>query len=282
MNLNQDKFFIVNIGQNLPMGEFTAHSRFENAVNFINSNKEVLSLVNDIGNMAANAICIGFSELAGITSLQVEKSFIVVNGIKINSLGIPLFDSACGMDKEKIVRIEKMFFDIRKHSYSLFPCKSLMVLYFPEMESQFSSGFDKAFLQQSKFAFEQFRNGKVLEGVKMFRGTGYGFTPSGDDFNAGFLFGLNILEQKFDKDLSEFKHQVYSIAIGGNPVVNTFLLLASQARYFNRLKKALFLLPGKDKTATSEAFQPLLTHGETSGADLLAGLITSIHYKSIV
>lgn len=269
-------------GDCLPKGKFKLHSAFANAANFINSSSEVLGLVNNHENITPNALCIPGVDFSAISCIEVDDLYIFIEHNKIERSRVPEFESEIRFSKDEIFKIENLLKNIRTVSISSIPQKSLMALYFPQLESQFSSGFDKAFLCQSKLAFQQFQNGKVLEGIAMFRGIGYGFTPSGDDFNAGFLFGLNILEEKFDKDFSEFKHQVYNIAKGGNPVVNTFLLLAMQARYFNRLKKTLFLLPGKDKTATSEAFQPLLMHGETSGADLLAGLITAVHYKTIL
>ena len=71
------------------------------------------------------------------------------------------------------------------------------------------------------------------------RGTGYGLTPSGDDFIAGFLLGTFFNEYRYRKDFSGLREKIFQAATGNNVLTNSFLLNAKSGNYFFPLKKNL-------------------------------------------
>ena len=72
---------------------------------------------------------------------------------------------------------------------------SLAALLSNNRTKEFSTGFQKAFLQQMKTGTDLIFSGDVASGVKNLRGCGFGLTPSGDDFLSGLLFAIDFIEK---------------------------------------------------------------------------------------
>jgi len=121
--------------------------------------------------------------------------------------------------------------------------------------------------------------GELIKGVKTIKGTGYGLTPSGDDFIAGLLLGMHYNEFKYRKNLYKIKNDIYQAVAGQNLLTSSFLFQAKEANYFRILKNFLFLLFDAEISTTKDKLIQLFSLGATSGADLLTGYIFSIKYK---
>jgi hypothetical protein len=121
-------------------------------------------------------------------------------------------------------------------------------------------------------AIQKLRNGDVIEAVDSFKGSGYGQTPSGDDFNTGLLLGLKLRQRLEKKELSEICASVYAHSLGNNLLVNTFLNQACHGWYNENWKNLLDALSGKTGDLET-AIKAILAQGETSGADTLTGFL---------
>jgi len=75
--------------------------------------------------------------------------------------------------------------------------------------SHFDSEFEKAFVKRMGDGVKLIWAGQIIRGVKRLKGCGFGLTPSGDDFIAGLLFGLNVIQQARNKDLGWLIAGVY-------------------------------------------------------------------------
>ncbi len=269
---------IKNAGDQLPSGNFTYHSGFENITNLMNDAGEMIFITSDETKSGPSTIVITPGNLQEIRLAVIEKETMRIGDKTFKTALVNRFDSSLTIDKKQASLVEKRLYKIVTDA-SLFNEKSLGFLLHPDMERHFSGSFDRHYVHQVKKAFDLMIHQKIVQGVQMIKGTGYGLTPSGDDFIAGLLYGIHFNEQKFDKNLQGIKWLIFNAAQSNNSLVNTFLKHAVQSRYFYTLKKILFLLSGENEPAIPELRETIFSHGHTSGADLFSGYITSVIYK---
>jgi hypothetical protein len=150
--------------------------------------------------------------------------------------------------------------------------KSLAFLLNDKRTQNFRSGFERTFVKQVKRSVGQIFSGDRLNGVRTLSGCGLGLTPSGDDFIAGLLIGLNLRGTGF----RGFAEQVFAAARSDNIFSNTFLDLARRGLLFGRMKNLIFALVHGDADAVRGATGGLLAVGESSGADLGTGFVLTV------
>ena len=158
------------------------------------------------------------------------------------------------------------------------PSKSLAVLLESERERQFAHGFEQAYLARVRTGIDKILNGDVEQGIGMIKGLGFGLTPSGDDFIVGFLLGLIVIERIDGCDLKTLRQRMYDIAVGQNPISNTFLYCAKEGWLFDRWKRVLTVLLSDEDVALDDMVRRLVSVGETSGADTAVGFVVSMKY----
>jgi len=108
-------------------------------------------------------------------------------------------------------------------------------------------------------------------------GLGGGLTPSGDDFIMGLLLSLNRWNHLFVtlKDLSQLNQQVLLAAHDRTTVLSSNLIEAATLGLADeRLIRAVDFI-AVDKYRQHEVLQGLLSWGNSSGVDALAGMITA-------
>lgn len=267
---------IIQTGDCLTHGEYIRHSVFKRSVNFINSNGAFCLLTNDINNSAPNSITIECEHIPEFQSINLTEKIIHFNDQEINRKHIPVYKSNLDITGLNALNLANNLTNIIQHYRKDFPEKSLAFLLFPENARYFEKGFDKAFFDNSYSSYLKILSGNIIEGVIKIKGTGFGLTPSGDDFITGLLFGLHINEIIYKINLTPVRNDVYNAALGENPFTNSFLYYAKNANYFFRLKKFVTLLSEKKTGDLDDALKLLFSVGATSGADLLTGLIISI------
>lgn len=114
------------------------------------------------------------------------------------------------------------------------------------------------------------------QGIRLIKGTGYGFTPGGDDFISGYLSGLYLSNRAFGKDVSKIQEAVYKESKTENIVSNNFIYCSFKGYFFERIRNLIIsLLEGSEEEIMTDALK-VLSLGETSGADFAAGLICSM------
>jgi hypothetical protein len=108
------------------------------------------------------------------------------------------------------------------------------------------------------------------------KGCGLGLTPAGDDFIAGFLIGLHLLQRLHGMDAQPTADAVFRAARGKNIFSNAFLNLARRGLFFGHMKDLLVALVSGSEASVRRATKKLFTVGETSGADLATGLFMTL------
>ena len=268
------------IGDDLPSGTFIPHSRFETVVNFVNDQNLIVYITSNRDLLASNAIFLPGVLLDETTILTISNDTIKINDLYFKRYLMDIYDSTFHFEDVDFTVFESSLVQILSNYSDLFPEKSLIFLLNPENEKFFTSGFDQHFMCNAKKSCELILAGEIVKGIENIRGTGYGLTPSGDDFIAGFFLGLHFNECKFKIDLSELREKIYHAAAGKNLLTNSFLKNAVNKKYFRPLKNVLLLLCEMTNFSFPDALNALLLMGATSGADLLTGYIYSIKHKA--
>ena len=156
------------------------------------------------------------------------------------------------------------------------PPKSLAFLLDSKRRRNFRTGFNEAFAEQITRGTRHIFQGRLLQGVRQLKGCGLGLTPAGDDFIAGLLIGLHLLQMLRGRDLQPTVDAVFRAARGKNIFSNTFLDLARRGLHFGHMKDLLLALTSGSKASVRRAGRKLLSVGETSGADLATGLFLTL------
>jgi len=146
------------------------------------------------------------------------------------------------------------------------PPKSLAFLIDPKRRKNFRSGFERAFAEQIEQGAEQLLAGKPLTGIRRLKGCGLGLTPAGDDFIAGHLIGLYVVQELRGRKLRSAGDTIFRAARGNNVFSNAYLDLARRGLLFGRMKDLLIaLLDSSSENAVRRTAQALFAMGETSG-----------------
>jgi len=119
---------------------------------------------------------------------------------------------------------------------------------------------------------------KFIVGIKKIKGVGFGLTPSGDDFVAGLLAALNLLESLDGINRKDLKSEIAAAARGGNPLSNSFITLARDGFLFERFQRMISTLLRGNKNQIRTAAKILFFHGETSGSDMAVGFLLTIKF----
>jgi hypothetical protein len=154
--------------------------------------------------------------------------------------------------------------------------KSLAFLLDERRTVNFRPGFERAFTEQTQRGVQQMRNGHLLAGVRTLRGCGLGLTPSGDDFIAGLLIGLNLLQRLRGQDCREIVDEVFRTARTENVFSNSFLDLARRGLLFGRMKDLVLALMSESEEMVRKSAARLMAIGGSSGADLGTGFLLTV------
>ncbi|MBU4562281.1 DUF2877 domain-containing protein, partial [bacterium] len=144
--------------------------------------------------------------------------------------------------------------------------------------------FDKNFLKRIKGGVYNIFNNKLINGIKKVKGIGFGLTPSGDDFIAGFLIALYVIDNIYNYDVKfkELRETIYRISKSENLLSNSFLSLSKDGFLFDRIKKLIISILNESEQKIFNRTKNLLSIGDTSGSDLGVGFLLTIKKGGIL
>jgi len=147
---------------------------------------------------------------------------------------------------------------------------------------QLRPGFETAFAMKVKEAVLQVFHGDARAGARSLRGCGFGLTPSGDDFIAGLLAALPVLEKLHRVSLARLRDRIHAAARGTNRLSNSFLDQARDGCFSARFR-ALLLALGRGKEYNIRVqTKGLLAVGETSGSDMGVGFLMTVRRGGVL
>ncbi len=252
---------LVSIGDQIAAGTCRFHSRFKRAVNFTQGDRLVSVVDKTIGPGPLNIVLRDFDAGESRTHLKISHGQVTFEGRKFPFASRHRYCSTLDCQISSRFRGNLPVFEELLAKTS--PPKSLAFLLDDTRMVHFRSGFEENFAEQVKFSVHQIFHGDRLHGVRTLAGCGIGLTPSGDDFIAGHLIGLNLR--------GETARQVFEAARSNNIFSNTFLDLAQQGRLFGRMKNLIMSMMDGSEEIVRECTERLFAVGGTSGADLGTG-----------
>ena len=272
---------ITAYGDFLTIGTYQFHSGFVNIDNFVNHNGEFISLAANLSFLAPNSIISSNFVSGDYSDIIIDKEFVIIDNQKHILKKELQYSSEFKYPEINYTALIIKIQDFIRQYKSDFPPKSLLFLLLPENKQYFTSAFEKAYMQQMDFAFSLFQP-QLFQSIKGIKSRGSGLTPSGDDFIAGVLFGIDLLEKISNKKYGDIKYKLYEISQTNNLFSSNMLRLAYNSKYFKRIKDflyAFFYLTLKD---VNTVFVNLISIGDTSGADLLTGFFAVLLYKPFI
>jgi hypothetical protein len=283
---------LMSWGDHIADGEYVLHSRFSQALNFVRKGVEngripLLSLVTE--KVGAGPINVVFRQLPHVRdrSLRISQNHLLFSQntyefdtSRCYNSSWPIFTfQSGGLSQSSVLvrRLEQFEKALVRHA----PGKSLAALIEPERERYFRAGFEQAILTRWRNSVHELLHGNVEEGIHLMKGVGFGLTPGGDDFLAGFLLGLWLLQQNGSDEVTISRQRFYALSIGENLLSNTFLYCAKEGWLFERWKRAFAYLSGEQGLSSDSIIRDLVSVGETSGADTAVGFVLAIKMEGI-
>ena len=275
---------IISIGDRIFPGEYTLHSSFRNVVNLTDGESLVALVTREVGRGPVNIVVEGL-EPGSIETLRIDRETISISGDSYLFDRRLLFHSHPGtgpVDKGHLAKNLGVFDD---SLLELSPPKSLAFLVDEKREINFRSSFEKGFTERMKEGVRSiFLSGRssepaaknIVSGVKKIKGLGFGLTPSGDDFIAGLLVALNLMERMDQFDRSNLKSEIVSVSLSGNLLSNSFISLAGDGFLFEGFKNLLTSLLEGTEEEVRTATEKLLTLGSSSGSDMGVGFLLTM------
>ncbi len=269
------------MGDGLKTGCYKFYAGFKSVDNYVNSQGDIIALSENHTLLAANTIIVNRFSSGQTRHVEILDNKVLINNTPVSTNKAVTYCSKLyfnNYSRNEAVQIVYNFINKNRHNI---PKDSLLQLLIDTPTNGThdtickTSKFDQTLWMNFKQAFSMFEN-DFYTCIRLFKGKGCGLTPSGDDFIAGVLYGLHFLELIEGKSHKHVKQQVYKIAAGKNLFSNNMFIMALHAQYFKRMKDFLPALFHQEHHETQKSFQQLISIGNTSGADLLAGFFSVI------
>ncbi|MCK9424557.1 MAG: DUF2877 domain-containing protein [Ignavibacteriaceae bacterium] len=266
---------LLSFGDHLEKGIYKVHSRFSEVVNFCSVSSFIFIVGKSIGSGHFNIVVEGVS-FAELEKLVIAEDYFLLNDEKV------FFETSKRYDSQiNIINFdEKKFWQNLDHFEKALiensSGKSLTFLLDESRKKNFKSSYEIEFVRRFDSALECFTSSNYLEGVKLIKGVGFGLTPSGDDFIAGFLIALNVIQKLERVDYSNLIVHIYEAAKGNNAFTNAFLLASKNGSLFEKFKNLIHSILFSGQNEILENTRTLISFGETSGADQSVGFLFGI------
>lgn len=242
---------------------------------------QLVTLTREPGMASPVSIVIQSLDLKAVQSLQILE-----NSIKINHDEIPLpkekmYDSNLALKQWDPGRISERLAALKKRYLIMAPDLSLAFVLDPDRSFRFQGPLELGLAKQALDGVRIMQNGRLLDGLKALKGLGFGLTPGGDDFIAGVLAGLRVLEPVSRIDTLPLRQAILRMAMGANLISNTCIRLAGRGWFHQNLKLFVEAFFTASLMEGTKKMKQLMTWGSTSGADTLAGLFFVLSEKQI-
>ncbi len=272
--------FLISFGDCLGEGSYRRHSQFERVVNFIAKDSFVSLVTPDVGSGPFHVV---FRHLNSFNSQRVtiSRSMLVIDGVRFNLTGNKKYDSTISYSAIDYDRFKKNCSSLTQTLLKHATPKSYTFLLEERRKEHFTSDFEKALLERVTAGVEELMNGRYAKGTNLIKGTGYGLTPGGDDFIAGYLSGLTVLGHVIGLDISTMQKIIWGESRSDNIFSNLMIKNAIRGFYMEKIKKLLLALLYGRRDEVKACAISALSLGDTSGADYVTGLLFAMKGKKV-
>ena len=266
---------LISIGDRVEEGLYRFHSRFNRAVNFTQGDHLVSVVAEEIGDGPWNIVIRDLNTGQTQKPLEISAGKVVFEDGEFPFADRHRYCSTLECETGASPRFSDNLSLFGELLRTMSHPKSLAFLLDDQRIRNFHSGFERAFAEQVKRSVNQIFHGDRLNGVRSLSGCGIGLTPSGDDFIAGLLIGLNLRGEGF----RGLVNQVFAAAQTKNIFSSSFLDLARQGLLFGRMKDLILALLDGGQEAVRNSAGKLFAVGGSSGADLGTGFLMTMRHE---
>jgi hypothetical protein len=190
---------LVSYGDCLRPRVYNLHSRFARAINHMSGERIVTFVIPQVGGGPTNIV---LSDIGWIDSrnIQVTANIVVIGN---QAIALPVarrYHSGITLDGADMRRSVRNLGTLERILVESSPPLSFAFVLEGARRRHFTSSFDRCLAERVTEAWHLLQRLDVAEGVRQIRGTGYGLTPSGDDFVAGWVVGLRLLRDLFHRN----------------------------------------------------------------------------------
>jgi len=266
---------LLSIGDQVRPGTYRLHSVFERAVNYERRGRLISVVDETIGPGPLN-IVLRRRSADFQSALRVGSSTVSFVDHRYPYTARHRYRSRLEMRAVDLPRLQNNLSVLGQVLKQAAPPKSLAFLLDGKRRQNFRAGFERAYAKQIERGVRRVFHSNLLEGIRLLKGCGLGLTPGGDDFIAGLLIGLHLLQKLRGRDFRLTRETVFRAARGNNMFSNTFLDLARRGLLFGRMKDLLLALLAGSEASVRKAAGKLFAVGETSSADLATGFYLTV------
>ncbi|MDP8276012.1 MAG: DUF2877 domain-containing protein [Candidatus Euphemobacter frigidus] len=273
---------IESIGDRVFPGKYALHSRFRSVINFTGGDCLVSVVTGEVGKGPVNIVVRGI-DLARLNTLRVEGDFIFLNNRPFTIAPAEIFNSRVEATTADFDGLTVNLSIFETALRELAPPGSLAFLIDSARERFFATQFEQKVAERIRGAVRVISKAdpaRIIEGVRQLKGIGFGLTPSGDDYIAGLLVGLNLLEQLDGVDRSALRKEIAATARSHNLLSNSFIALAADGYLFEGFKELIISLLWGHEDDIRRQTEKLVALGESSGSDMAVGFLLAIKILS--
>jgi len=269
---------LLSIGDEVGHGTYERHASFRRAASFRQGDSLVFLVSEEIGPGPLNLVVgdCGFEITQTVPSITIDNDILTLGRYQLRFAETDRYRSGLALGAFQNDSFARNVSQFREFIMELAHPKSLAFLLDRARLNHFETGFERAFARQVTSGVAQFFRGALEEGIAALKGCGVGLTPSGDDFIAGILIGLNLLQKQQGRDFRPTLDNICEAAKGSNLLSNTFLEMAKRGRGFEAMKNLITSLHQDSEAAVQTCTRKLLTFGGTSGSDLATGFLMTL------
>jgi hypothetical protein len=262
---------IVSVGDLVREGTYRIHSRFRRAVNLTDGVGLVTVVVPEIGAGPLNIV------VRGLAPLRIERLRVGRGVVDVNDSSLPYDSSRVTLSGIELARVDfgalrRQLGELEQILVELSPPKSLAFLLAGRSMSEFRPGFERSLARHASQCVHDILGHDLLRGIECLAGCGFGLTPSGDDFIAGVLTAMTVIERTTGMSLRGTREDILNRATTSNAVSHTLLSLAAAGRASASVRNLIEALGCGSQAEVRSATESVLAEGSTSGADFAVGL----------
>jgi len=281
---------LVSYGDVVLPGMYTVSSTFTRVINYTHGKNLVSLVLPEVGRGPLNIV---LRKLPSDSSkpVVIKSNFIEISGEKILLENIKKYDSRLHLpqlrscseqlkEQSRVILIEKLKGNLNtlkeflnQKAFSL----SYAFILWPERKRFFKTSFEKALVERVERGWNEIVNKRYKTGVELIKGTGIGFTPSGDDFIAGILSGLYFFQEVFNADLLALRKIIYTASRTDNVISDSYAYCTFKGHFSEKVKELLQAMGTGNRDDVERNTLEVLSFGTTSGADFLTGVVASLN-----
>ena len=181
---------VESYGDCLASGKYAVHARFSHSVHFV-AGQHLVSLVDPSVGKGPNHIVAAGLNFSSVHRIRITGHAVCIGENACTRKSVSEYCSRLGAHDYDLGKIRQGIGRLQRHVYERAGENSFPDLIHRTGDSA-TSRVHRALSEQLASGRQALKQGFLKSGVRLLIGAGYGLTPSGDDFVAGYCSGLHL------------------------------------------------------------------------------------------